>query len=628
VDATSTIIRLGVQKIGTTISYHRGYLYFDTSSLPDNATVTEGTLSAYLTDDWRIIPGGIEIVLMHGVTGKPSTPLAVGDFNHNLYSSGGAPNATAYNAQTGELVFTLNATGRGWINVSGLTAFCLRTEHDVAPCNPIARTFFDICATEKGGGFRPRLNLTYGTKATVTTDAASGVGASSATGHGTIDSEGDGSPSEYGFIWNDDGSDPVDLASADNSQTSSNLSGGSFSASIGGLAAETTYNYRAYVTTEYGTTCGDAVEFTTDTAPAVLTIETHAASSVGSTTATLNGELVADGGESVTEHGFVWASGHDPMHGQTGAPTGADHYCELGTGSTGTFNHGATGMTAGSLYLFRAYGTTGGGTLYGGLRHFRLGSQTTGTFYGMTGDGYVRGEVSDVEGAGNICAAVAALNAGASMSTTGAIIELSASRGLVGSDKWDGVYDRGALYFNTSPIPAGAVISSATCSLFVIGKDGVDYAYFWEFSPYYPSSTGTTPTLATGDYDGNLIGFTKVGTMTGASLTPGQYNTVSLSTGVVSPGTLTKFIIQLDPECSASTTGSSFSFYSGDDATRRPKLEVAYSVEGGAPAYPQANIGDEWKGVDLILANIGDEWRPITEMQANIGDEWKGLTGA
>jgi hypothetical protein len=98
------------------------------------------------------------------------------------------------------------------------------------------------------------------------------------------------------------------------------------------------------------------------TAPVVTTA---AASPVGSTTATLNGNVNADGGESVTARGFVYStSDSEPEIGDAGVTQAAS-----GSG-TGVFSSNVTGLSADSTYYVQAYAINSVGTSYGGVQSF------------------------------------------------------------------------------------------------------------------------------------------------------------------------------------------------------------------------------------------------------------------
>lgn len=90
-------------------------------------------------------------------------------------------------------------------------------------------------------------------------------------------------------------------------------------------------------------------------APTVTT--TCPATNVSHFSATCAGEVVSDGGSPVTERGICWSSDH--------IPTIADNHVAATESGTGVFTCNLTGLTANTIYYFRAYATNGIGTSYG-----------------------------------------------------------------------------------------------------------------------------------------------------------------------------------------------------------------------------------------------------------------------
>ncbi|MDD5263510.1 MAG: hypothetical protein PHU43_01580 [Candidatus Bipolaricaulis sp.] len=169
------------------MNLHRPFIYFDTTDVPGAASITTATVRLYLEPGLDIPATGHDVVLFNGQPAYPSDPLAVGDFNRTLYASGGADNITIWGGMSGLQTFTFNATGREtWITKGGITKLCLRSEFDVSPTIPNAGMLLRFYSAEKGGAYRPVLTLTYGTTATVTTNAAESIGASYATAKGPI----------------------------------------------------------------------------------------------------------------------------------------------------------------------------------------------------------------------------------------------------------------------------------------------------------------------------------------------------------------------------------------------------------------------------------------------------------
>lgn len=98
-------------------------------------------------------------------------------------------------------------------------------------------------------------------------------------------------------------------------------------------------------------------------APTVSTLE---ASLVTTTSGTIGGNVLADGGATVTAKGLVFSpsSNTTPVIGGTNVT----QYAE-GTG-TGSYTQLVSSLTAGATYYYQAYGTNSYGTTYGGVKSF------------------------------------------------------------------------------------------------------------------------------------------------------------------------------------------------------------------------------------------------------------------
>lgn len=94
---------------------------------------------------------------------------------------------------------------------------------------------------------------------------------------------------------------------------------------------------------------------------ATPTVTTSVASSVTTTTAVLGGEVMDDGGATVTESGIVWNT--------TGSPTIADNKWPIASG-VGAFDDLVVGLPSGTTIYFAAYGTNSEGTGYGSEEQF------------------------------------------------------------------------------------------------------------------------------------------------------------------------------------------------------------------------------------------------------------------
>ncbi len=103
-------------------------------------------------------------------------------------------------------------------------------------------------------------NWTFNQLPVVTTQAVTGIGTSSATGHGTITDLGTANPTAYGVCWSTTLNPTTADANINNGATGST---GAFTADLTGLSAGTTYHVRAYATSTAGTSYGEDVSFTT-----------------------------------------------------------------------------------------------------------------------------------------------------------------------------------------------------------------------------------------------------------------------------------------------------------------------------------------------------------------------------
>jgi hypothetical protein len=91
------------------------------------------------------------------------------------------------------------------------------------------------------------------------------------------------------------------------------------------------------------------------------TVTTTAAAAITSNSATLGGNVTADGGANVTERGIVW--------GTTANPTTSGNKVTIGSG-TGAFSNTVSSLPVNTLINFRAYAINSEGTNYGGNTTF------------------------------------------------------------------------------------------------------------------------------------------------------------------------------------------------------------------------------------------------------------------
>jgi len=112
----------------------------------------------------------------------------------------------------------------------------------------------------------------------VTTQAASAISASTATGNGTITDLGTSNPTQHGVCWNTSGTPTISDSKTEDGAVSAT---GTFTSSITGLSAGTTYYVRAYATNSDGTSYGSEVSFTTSKLSQTITFGALATKTYG-----------------------------------------------------------------------------------------------------------------------------------------------------------------------------------------------------------------------------------------------------------------------------------------------------------------------------------------------------------
>jgi len=85
-------------------------------------------------------------------------------------------------------------------------------------------------------------------------------------------------------------------------------------------------------------------------------VTTQAVNNITRTTATGNGNVVSDGGESITERGIVWNTSTNPTTANGKATS---------TGTTGAYTASLSSLTSDTLYYVRSFATNSVGTSYG-----------------------------------------------------------------------------------------------------------------------------------------------------------------------------------------------------------------------------------------------------------------------
>ena len=323
------------------------------------------------------------------ITGQSPNPALTGNYaylNSDGYGSSGTQNADlvtptldlslftnvtlqfnhyfkSYSGSSGTLSYSIN-NGGSWTSISTFTTTSATNPASfsqvIAAVAGQANVKFKWNYTGAYGYYWGIDNISItGTLASipaVTTTAASAIASTTATSGGNVTSAGASSVTARGICWSTSANPTIS-----GSHTTDGSGTGTFVSSLTGLTANTTYHIRAYATNTSGTAYGDDLTFTT-TGAAVVT--TTSATSITLTSATSGGNVTSDGGSAVTARGVCWAT--------TANPTLANSYTTDGSG-TGTFTSSITGLSASTIYHYRAYATNANGTFYGSDLTFTTG---------------------------------------------------------------------------------------------------------------------------------------------------------------------------------------------------------------------------------------------------------------
>lgn len=146
--------------IAYTVKIFRGFLFFDTSSLPDNANITSATLSLYVYHDYSSTADFNLTVLKDGVF-YPHTPLKSSDYWYAWYVQQMGNRSTTSIGGTGYWNITLNSRGVEWIRKNGVTNFCLKSSHDILANAPTGDEYVQFDSSESGSAYAPKLYVTY-----------------------------------------------------------------------------------------------------------------------------------------------------------------------------------------------------------------------------------------------------------------------------------------------------------------------------------------------------------------------------------------------------------------------------------------------------------------------------------
>ena len=192
---------------------------------------------------------------------------------------------------------------------------------------------------------------TSNTLPVVTSTSVTGLTTIQATFNAEVNSQGGGTVTERGAVWNTSGNPTVN-----SNRIPSGAGTGVYTATITGLSGGSNYYVRAYALNSFGISYGLEIPFSTIQGLPTVSISSI---SVQTTGAVVDGLVTDAGGQTIIERGVVWNT--------TGTPTTLDNKIVNGI-SLGIYSTQISGLILGSTYFVRTYATNASGTAYSNTR--------------------------------------------------------------------------------------------------------------------------------------------------------------------------------------------------------------------------------------------------------------------
>lgn len=212
-------------------------------------------------------------------------------------------------------------------------------------------------ATNKNGtGYGMTLSFTtkQANLPALTTTIVSEITPTTAKTGGDISSDGGSPVTARGVCWSINS-----IPTLSDNLTIDGNGTGTFISSITGLIVDTVYYVRAYATNIAGTSYGNEQSFSTQSG--IVSLITSGATNITLTSARSGGNIISDGGSSISARGICWSTNPSPSL--------SDNFTIDGIG-LGIFTSNINNLIINTTYYIRAYATNDIGTTYGDVRNF------------------------------------------------------------------------------------------------------------------------------------------------------------------------------------------------------------------------------------------------------------------
>ena len=206
---------------------------------------------------------------------------------------------------------------------------------------------------------------------TVTTTEVTSITSNSAITGGNVTSDGGANVTARGVCYGTSQNPTISgLHTSDGNGT------GTFSSTLTGLTANTTYYVRAYATNSEGISYGSQKTFTTQQTVTLPTVTTNNVTDITQTTAVSGGNVTSTGNGTVSTKGVCWSTSQNPTISNSHTTDGA---------GTGSYTSSITSLFPNTTYYVRAYATNEAGTNYGEQKTFTTETLTppTGAIAGL-----------------------------------------------------------------------------------------------------------------------------------------------------------------------------------------------------------------------------------------------------
>lgn len=134
---------------------YRTFFYFDTSGLPETATINSAILSLYITSDSSL--DDFNVTIQDGQPTYPHSPIVVSDFNRLYYNGNGGNRSTSEISGVGWWNITLNDDGLSWIQKGSTTKLAIRSSNDISGTTPSTYEYVIFRSYEAGEDYAAKL---------------------------------------------------------------------------------------------------------------------------------------------------------------------------------------------------------------------------------------------------------------------------------------------------------------------------------------------------------------------------------------------------------------------------------------------------------------------------------------